>query len=331
MSNQTNPIQEHLDYVLRQFCRKEVWQDELKYQLEPFRCKDQCVAADNHVMLAIDPNVFPTLPCYPEHNTILVDRFYTIMRSANNFEAYNVDDLEAICDECERLNNEAGEVNKHVIYLSPDAISVQIMRRVLKAARLLGASTIIVVAAEQACQMRMFSLCNRESASINGIFMPFSYEEKNKLHSVQQSIFGTDTACINIEAGMKFRADMEAAEEQRRKEYEASKKVWRVQVVKSAWIAVEAVTADDAMDLASKHTNSVDDDIFGDSDVEVEAVETYPMDDDDVDSMSENYNHKRQGILTDDGFIAWSKYYGEDDKNDEFHQDRTRVSVSFGK
>lgn len=326
-------IQEHLDYTLRQFCKDDVWQDEFKYQLAPFRCDNMCVATDSRVMVAIYQSLFPTRPDYPEHNTSVVQRLYVTMGIVDDFEAYAVDDLESLCDECEKLNDKVKDDYKNVIYLAPDAISVKVMRRVILAARLMGATTIVVAAAKQANQMRMFSLCNSDGIGccVYGIFMPLANDDKYNLHPVSQSIFGPETSNINLEAGMKFRADKEAAEEQARKEYEASKKVWRVQVVKSAWIAVEAVTAEDAMELASKHTYAIDDDIFDDSDVEVEAVETYPMDDDDVDSMSEEHYHKRQGILTDQGFISWSKYYGEDDENDEFHQDRTRVSVSFGK
>ena len=333
MSISVNPIREHLDYVLRKFCKTEVWQDELKYQLAPFRCQGFCVAADTHFMLAIDEHTFPFSPTdYPEHDTPLVTKIYEMMRAMPDLEAYSVDDLEAVCNECAKLNEQENNDYANVIYLAPDAFSVKIIRRVILAARLLGASTIIVPAANEAGNMRFFSVVGSKANSCaHGIFMPIRPDNDYHLHSVQQSIFVEDTGDINLEAGMKFRADMEAAEEQARKEYEASKKVWRVQVVKSAWIPVQAVTAEEAMRLAQEHNSGVDDEMFEDSDVSVEACESYPMDDEDVAALQDDRDSNRQGILTSDGWKSWSAYYGEDDPEDEYHKSTTSVKVTFGK
>ena len=332
MSNNTNPIQSLLDYTLRQFCAYDVFNDEFKYQLAPFTCDGYSVASNSRVLLAIDNTLFPTLPGYPFHGTPLVTKLNKAIATAKEFEAYAVDDLETVCNECAELNTKAKDDYANAIYLAPDAFSVNVMRQVILAARLLGASSIFVPVADQVGQQRYFltqDLTGRNIAM--GIFMPMLLDNQNHIRPVPQALTLPDTATIDLDAGMQFRIEKEAAEEQARKEHEAAKKVWRVQVVKVGCIAVEATTVEEAMSLAADHTGSVDDDVFEDSDVSVESAESYPMDDDDIEDMSSAYTNKRQGILTEEGFIPWSKYYGEDDKDDEFHKDRTRVSVSFGK
>lgn len=331
MSNNTNPIQSHLDYTLRQFCAYDVFNDEFKYLLSPFTCDGYSVASNSHFLLAIDNTLFPTLPGYPFHGSPLVTKLNKAIATAKEFEAYAVDDLETVCNECAELNTKAKDDYANAIYLVPDAFSVTVMRKVILAARLLGASSIFVPVTDKAGQCRYSCMQDLNGQNIAmGIFMPMLSDDKH-LHSVPQALTLPDTATIDLNAGMQFRIEKEAAEEQARKEHEAAKKVWRVQVVKVGCIAVEATTVEEAMSLAADHTGSVDDDVFEDSDVSVESAESYPMDDDDIEDMSESYTNKRQGILTEEGFIPWSKYYGEDDKDDEFHKDRTRVSVSFGK
>lgn len=202
---------------------------------------------------------------------------------------------------------------------------------IILAAQMSGASTISFIEATKSNQPVSFRLYEDDAIVAAGVIMPCCIgDDKVKILQLpyQSPIFPYHSQ-INLAAGEAFYNQYTSEQQQADEQYAASKKVYLVQVVKTAWVPVEAVDPRSAMDLAKEHTDGIDDDMFDNSEVEVEACNSYPEDDDDVDDFSEA--HPRQGILTDDGWISWSKYYNEDETEDEFHQTRTTVKVDFGK
>ena len=82
-------------------------------------------------------------------------------------------------------------------------------------------------------------------------------------------------------------------------------KIFNVQVVKYAWMAVEADSPGEAMELAKKYTDEyITDKDFEDSEVEVNACESYPSEIDD-------YDDGKQKIFTADKVITVSEYEDE--------------------
>lgn len=194
---------------------------------------------------------------------------------------------------------------------------------VFLAARLLGSSDVAFIIPDVPTTPLLFRLYNGTDISVVGCIMPICVDDEDGFTILNLPAY-TDqlsdiAAQINITTGeAAYHAYIEQ-EQRDQKAYAESKKVYLVQVVKSAWIPVEAEDPQSAMELAKTHTGGIDDDMFDDSDIEVEACNSYPEDEDDVESLADSHPTDRQGILTVHGWISWSHYYGEDENNDEFH------------
>ena len=83
--------------------------------------------------------------------------------------------------------------------------------------------------------------------------------------------------------------------------------IYNVQVVRYAWIAVEAENESEAMGIAqnSELENYIDDDEFEDSEIDVYACETHSNGIDDMFLSDDDY------ILTKDGAMTAEKYRQE--------------------
>jgi len=72
------------------------------------------------------------------------------------------------------------------------------------------------------------------------------------------------------------------------------KSIFHVTVAKYAWIYCEGENPQEAMNVAKKWANSVDDDAFDDSEIEVDSCETYPTDIEDIDKDEVIYTAKAE-------------------------------------
>jgi uncharacterized protein (UPF0212 family) len=84
-------------------------------------------------------------------------------------------------------------------------------------------------------------------------------------------------------------------------------KIYNVQVVRYAWIAVEAESENEAMSIAqnSELENYIDDDEFEESEIDVFACETYSNDINDMFLSDDDY------VLTKDGAMTAEEYRQE--------------------
>lgn len=215
-------------------------------------------------------------------------------------------------------------------------LRASLLQNIIIAAQMLGSSSVSFVKTDKNDKPFGFRMYDDETIVAAGVIMPaclideFDSDIKILPLPFQSPIFACDSQ-INHVKGVEyynqFLEETRIAEE----EYKNSKKVYLVQVVKSAWIPVEAVDPSSAMELAKRHTDGIDDNMFDESNIDIESCNAYPEDDDYVEDLSVQSPTMRQGILTDDGWISWSKYYGDDDPEDPFHKTTTRVSVTFGK
>lgn len=89
-------------------------------------------------------------------------------------------------------------------------------------------------------------------------------------------------------------------------------KIYNVQVVRYAWIAVEAESENEAMGIAqnSELENYIDDDEFEESEIDVFACETYAQGIDDMFLSDDDY------ILTKDGAMTAEEYRNELNKDE---------------
>lgn len=83
--------------------------------------------------------------------------------------------------------------------------------------------------------------------------------------------------------------------------------IYNVQVVRNAWIAVEAENESEAMSIAQnvELENYIDDDEFEESEIDVFACETYSRGIDDMFLSDDDY------ILTKDGAMTAEEYRNE--------------------
>ena len=88
--------------------------------------------------------------------------------------------------------------------------------------------------------------------------------------------------------------------------------LYNVQVVRYAWIAVEAESVNEAMGIAqnSELENYIDDNEFEESGIYVDACETYSNGIDDMFLSDDDY------ILTKDGAMTAEEYRNELDKDE---------------
>jgi len=85
-------------------------------------------------------------------------------------------------------------------------------------------------------------------------------------------------------------------------------KIFNVQVVQYAWMAVEADSPSEAMELAKKYTDEyITEKDFEDSEVDVNACESYPSD---IDDYEDGVN-----IFTADGVMKAEDYADMLDEN----------------
>lgn len=89
-------------------------------------------------------------------------------------------------------------------------------------------------------------------------------------------------------------------------------KIYNVQVVRYAWIAVEAENENEAMGIAqnSELENYIDDEEFEESEIDVFACETHSNNTDDILLSDDDY------ILTKDGAMTAEEYRQELDEEE---------------
>lgn len=71
-------------------------------------------------------------------------------------------------------------------------------------------------------------------------------------------------------------------------------KIYNVTLAKYAWIPVEAESTEEAMEIARKYADSVDDDAFDDCYPEVDSCEAYASDIDDYEDHETIYTRDKE-------------------------------------
>lgn len=307
MSKQNSTTEAHVKFTLEQFVL-----DDTPFET-PCVYEDKFyVATDCSVCLIlnktyIDHAIGGALD-YPQwgEKSDKIETFVQHMAGVDEYDTYSCDELEIACAESESSKQLSG------VCLAPNLFGPKKVRKMIMMARLLGASSVNISEKQDernngAVYFRFFDDANHVIAG--GLITPLipTILDTCKRFSVTRSIPTFDEPIVSLPSGAAYMERLIAEREEAKRQNEPQKKVWNVTVMKVGFVAVEAVTEDQARQLVDD--NYINDRVFWESDVEIGPYCPQEMCDEEIGEAGDSDTYKREGILTEHGWQSWDDWY----------------------